>query len=369
MAPTNPNTRKKRAGILSLILIALLLLSGTYAWQYKQHKTTEGASYIDAVLKSVQLVDESVSTDSWTTGTELPKLLHVKNDGADGSAADTQRFEDVYVRISLKEYMERTNVGQVLYKNRLMINTSGDFISFGTKTEADTQYPNHTVVGLTNALSDAPRAKRYFIETKRDDPNGQYGNFMATKIVNEQEYITGGAWTEGSAKAAIPSKDTAKYPGDYHKDGKTEECDYTAIAWDGTKQDKAGNKNSSEFRKYVEIAFESDVEFLSDYGTGGSKSGTPPARGEYWLIDDITENCYAYWMNPLAPQSVTTKFTKSMKLLESPNGQHDDGTGTMADYPLNFYYALHADLEPTLRAYYAKDWKGMDADIESVLFP
>jgi hypothetical protein len=58
-----------------------------------------------------------------------------------------------------------------------------------------------------------------------------------------------------------------------------------------------------------------------------------------------------------------------MELIESPNGQYDDGSGNMVDYPLNFYYALHADLDPTLKADYAQDWSGMNTDIQDVLFP
>jgi hypothetical protein len=58
-----------------------------------------------------------------------------------------------------------------------------------------------------------------------------------------------------------------------------------------------------------------------------------------------------------------------MELIESPNGQYDDGSGNMVDYPLNFYYALHADLDPTLKADHTTDWSGMNADIENVLFP
>ncbi|MDR0519115.1 MAG: hypothetical protein LBG82_03570 [Clostridiales Family XIII bacterium] len=74
-------------------------------------------------------------------------------------------------------------------------------------------------------------------------------------------------------------------------------------------------------------------------------------------------------MQPLAPQAATKLFTESMELIESPNGQYDDGSGNMVDYPLNFYYALHADLDPTLRSDYAQDWSGMNTDIENVLFP
>jgi hypothetical protein len=394
MNTQTPNTRKKRAGTISLILIALLLLSGTYAWQYNQHKTTEAKASSNAVLESIQLVDDSDDTDGWQPGMELTKVLSVRNDGDDGSGI-TPRFEDAYVRIELKEYMECKNVGQEVYPNRLMIDENGKFIALedatvgadgsenlGTTIDVSSgTYDGHKAVKLTNALdATGPTDEKWFVETAKGDDNGQYGNFMTTKVTNDQLYITGGAWTAGSAKATVPSADTTTYPGDYHKDGKTEECDYTAIDWTGAaagyeNSANYSNPNTQLFREYVEINFSNNVEFLSDYTAGGSKAGTL-AQGAYWLIDDVTQKKYAYWMQPLEPgagaakpNATTAEFTTKMKLLKSPNGQYDDGSGQMVDYPLNFYYALHADLDPTLKADYAQDWSGMDAEIQDVLFP
>jgi hypothetical protein len=176
---------------------------------------------------------------------------------------------------------------------------------------------------------------------------------MVTKTTDVVEHIADD-WVAGSAMAAVPSSDTTTYPGDYHLDGDTEECDYTPALWDGTASDLASGANSQLFREYVEIAFDSDVRFLSD--------GDPIDQGPYWLIDDVTENMYAYWMEPLAPQTQTTDYTTEITLVASPNG--DDPAGVA--YPLNFYYALHADLDPTLQD---APWQGMDPTIEPKLFP
>ena len=133
MSTTGKKHGGKKKAAAALLIVALLLssLGGTLAFRdYKQHKTNEASNKMPKY--DVTLVENFKEKKDWKISDgELTKQISVKNTGlTDGT------FEEVYVRIQLKEYMDFKPMIIEETAERYMIDTSGAFIVFNSEAAA-----------------------------------------------------------------------------------------------------------------------------------------------------------------------------------------------------------------------------------------
>jgi len=334
--------KKKAAAIVAVILALLIAFGGTYAWRdYKQHKTNE-FSNTDAKYEAV-LVEDFKEKDKWRVSDgEIKKLISVTNTGS-----VSRGFEEVYVRIQLKEYMEITPIIFEETKDRYMVDTDGYYIYFASEAAARAAYPNapfDSVDGGYGLLKDAVSgAEGYFIPTKEKDANGQYGKYIVTKYEPDTGHPI--KVTPGIDRASEDAKKIHKHdvvangvdnePTSYRNG----ECDYRKYIWDGTtlsaQESPSTNQNvtatttNSPTMEYIKWILGTDVITLTEW-LAAPYNGEPVAK---WIIDDRTAEAdpWIYWGEALCPGQSTADFMKAVELIKQPDG--------------NFYYAIHTEMQ------------------------
>jgi len=312
------SVKKKVAALLLLAALLALVVAGTYAWKdYSQHKTNELSD--KAKKHDVALIEDFQEKKDWKVGDgPLTKKIAVKNTGSTATTGTTSGYEQVYVRIQLKEYMDMTPLKLVQTNDRYMINTSGDLIVFATQAEAEAAYPGHTVTYLTDAVS---RTSGYFVATQAGDPNGQYGKQVITEYdYGAKQFIVGDASLENARLDAAAK----------HNVDPNAECGYPVHPWTGTDLgDVLAQPGADHYIKWI---LGNDVVLLSDWNTPGSAHYHE--YGAFWIIDDSAANAadpWIYWGQALYPGEVTSDFLEAVQLSTQPDG--------------DFYYAIHTELQ------------------------
>jgi uncharacterized protein YjdB len=312
--------KKKVAATVAVVLALAIIAGGTYMWtDFSQHKTNEARSALSKY--EAVLIEDFEEEDDWKTSDgELKKEISVKNTGPVNSD-----YKEVYVRIQLKEYMEIAEIEIEKTSARYMIDTNGAYIVNTTsgepgKTALENAYPGHTVDWLTDAVSGVTA---WFVQTKEDDLNGQYGKHVVTKYdVSDSPFKV----TPGINRADDDAKKSEKHDvvANGEEPNRNGECDYRKYLWDGSYLTAAKNPTM----EYIQWNLNSDdVITLSEWIVAGEPSVAK------WIIDNTDGNAdpWIYWGEALYPQQVTTDFMKSIELIKQPDGQ--------------FYYALHVEME------------------------
>jgi hypothetical protein len=344
--------------IIAVTLAAGLLLGGTFAWtDYKQHKTNElGAGQLGY---DVRLIEAFKPNANWKLGEAQTKVIRVTNKGASSD------YENVYVRLALKEYMEIVPFGVVETAERFAVGTDGEYLVFDQlgsqltdehvydpttgkwhipnvswftppdySNEAsdwsewlnDNDYPTTNSADRLVYLKDMVTGDEgYFIKTENGDINGQFGKFVAVGL------------TDATAAPVIPNTVRAVVSADaevWHQLGTTAECEYPVHGWVDEQS------NTDLIRAYVEWTLGDEVIALSEW------DGDTVAK---WIYDDTAdyknfnpETPYVYWGEPLAPGETTPELLKSVKLIQQPDGA--------------FYYAIHTDMEAVSLNELAVEW-------------
>lgn len=353
-------TRKKAAGATALLLSAVMLVGGAFAWQYYgDHKTNVGES--GGLKYKARLVEKFDPNDTkeWNvTDPPVTKELRVSNPGKE-VATDNSVYGDIFVRLQLKEFMEFYPLTYVYTDERYMTRPdgaesvtgesaavekkSGAFYAFDTQADAqafadklDLEFGNGPHI-VKDVKMYGDTQERWFIQTKESDPNGVYGSFVLLDV--KVDKTTGRNIIESDAGIPIPAKadddQKSETDGGLHNDyniGESTatpngECLYTVHTWETGLYGYNVNANSAAnpkvtFEDYIELVFGNDVILLSNW------DGEPVNK---WVVDDSTSSGWVYWGNPLAPQEETSNLIEQIQLIRQP----DDA----------FYYALHADME------------------------
>ena len=216
----------------------------------------------------------------------------------------------------------------------------------GTELNIDSKYLPAGMVDAVNGLDDGELP--WYIQTKEDDPNGVYGNFILldaqvdnanprNMLIDEDE--DGVADFLGTPIPERADEDQKKSPDGLHDElidsavdvGYTipqlnGECEYTPHRWvDGMNQWDVNGPNNPSYFDYIEWVFGENVILLSDW------DGNPVKK---WIIDDRdagNNDGWVWWGYYLAPGEQTGNLLESL-VLAAPS---DDKT----------YYALHADMQ------------------------
>ncbi|MDR0884340.1 MAG: dockerin type I domain-containing protein [Oscillospiraceae bacterium] len=294
------NKKKVLAAILAALMCLVLLVGGTLAWRdLSQHKTNELAGG-DGNFYSVKLIDDFIPKDNWKQGETVDKKVSALNDGLTNG-----QFAPMFVRLQLKEFMEIAQRAQTFTPVRYMIDENGAFIYYATLAAAQSAYPNHTAAYLHDAIHNVDG---WFIQTKADDKNGQYGAFLCTAL------------TAGNPTPLLPGTSRQEAEADVnHQTKPNGECSYPVIAWeDAASAARVPNAVSD----YVAVNLGTGVWSYQQWVAAGS------AQTQKWVV---LPDGYVYWLSPLNPGARTGNLVESLSLLAQPDGP--------------FYYALHVDMD------------------------
>jgi alternate signal-mediated exported protein len=299
------------------------------AWQnFTQHITNEFTG--NAQKFDVSLTDDFQTMNDWKTYTPPIKSEISVTNPAKPNDSDAN---SVYVRMSIKEYMEIVMPEYVLTDARYMVDGAGRFIRFDTYYEAEAAYPDNVISGeLTEFLTGDTG---YFIESQKGDANGQYGKFAVTDISGYPTSLVSSAVRSGYADTIY--HDTV-YGIPYDPSNPRDECEYTPHYFGESTDDL-----TMPIHDYVQWNYPDDNFILfSEWLFTGSQ----PV--EKWIIDDITksEPYYIYWGQALDPGQTTSNVLDSVKLIRQPGGE--------------FYYAIHADMEAVSLEAMEEEWKSFN---------
>jgi len=286
------------AQVLIVLLVVALLTGATYAWQsFDQPKTNEfsgkGSAY-DVTL--VEKFDPDAATD-WEEGEDVDKTAYVKNMGE----------APIYVRLTLKEYMEIAPIAYEYSEQRYAVYSDttygsvGEFLCGNTYDDAILRRNHYGFTGEPVLLTDVFTGKSgYYVPTDWDDVNGQYGKKMVTAINN------------GSVIPVIPGTLKGDGSGFTADNGNENEYNWPKYAWDGS--------SNEVLREYITL----NLHHVVAYSAWNS------AMDPCWVYyDDNPE--YIYWSKALLAGEQTDLIIDGVTLAKRPGG--------------SFYYANRFDLE------------------------
>ncbi|QIK69362.1 hypothetical protein G7062_03205 [Erysipelothrix sp. HDW6C] len=300
---------RKQAAILTALLSGALLITGTLAWQdVSQHKTNKFTT--TSVEHNVVLMEDFEEVANWRKGQEIVKAVSVRN-GQETDTPESYIYDDAYIRVQFKEYMEIGNQTYTYNDQRLMVNDKGNFERFETVEKAQEflailgeETPSDArIVEIKGYFDDKEYA---YIATQQADKNGQYGKFLVIDA------------TQDDAESIVEGKVNQSHASDdQHQEPINDEDQYTVHEWSETGLGNA--KEDSPFLAYVKWKMGADVITLDSW------DGQPTAK---WILDTTSTQGWAYWGEALVhgtdisenPESVTSKILESVTLVEQPHG-------------------------------------------------
>jgi len=300
-----------------------MIVGGVFAWADNgQHKTNPitGNNLLDR--PDVVLVEDFEEPDDPPPGQEIKKELWVKNTG------DSR----LYVRLQLKEYMEISKITYSYSDQELLVDADGKFMQSAGTGAADLAsfklgldnmglvYEDSQIVTL-RAYGDT--IDRFYLATgETTNINGKYGK----RLLLDYDQADPRSLVEDVIRGSYES--TAD-----HKNHPTSECLYTPHLWndpppepENCGQGDDGNDPACGFHDYFGWKLGAPLTKLSEW------DGQPVAA---WILDDGSDEGWAYWGEALRPGENTAKLLESITLLQRPDGP--------------YYYAIHVDMQ-------AVDW-------------
>ena len=306
----NKNSAKKSA--VALMLLALGTTSASLAWRdVSQHKTNRFQT--TSVANNVVLVENFQQKTNWKVGESVAKKVAVRN-GQMSDDISSFTYEDGFVRLQFREFME---IGDQVYEysqKRYMVNTSGNFVKFETLALAQAFVNNpannigniERIEQVKSEFDDtrAPAGGYFYIATQEKDINGQYGKFL---IINSK--IDSNSSIEGTSG---PAKGE---PGVNHtQTGTPAEASWSVHKWDATNTD--GYAKESPFTEYVKWEMGTNITTLKNW------DGKSDAK---WIIDTDSEQGWVYWGQALSHsqeakvnESLTSNILESVSLVKQP---------------------------------------------------
>ena len=346
--------RRRTVGMIVLVVVIVMLLTGTLAWYNNhEHKTNE-ASYEQPARYDARLVEDYEAVDDWVvTDPPLTKEISVVNKGVpdDGQCS-------VYLRITLKEYLESCvetyiytddryivyNGERALWPGEITIEgvaagnetladcaaAVGRFVTFDTLENALAAFPGYSITNVgsdsvTPLVDLATGQSGFFIETRDDALDSQYGRPVITgAIISQATPLISGA---------VRASDDAEI---YHHDPYNGECNYYPLhlgyvfGWaDYADLLSPPHIGGNPFRQYVELVYGDVFISLTDFVDANNNNGQPVAK---WIYNDTDPtDPYLYWGQYLAPGVQTAYALEQVSLLER-----------FGDV---FYYAMHVDMD------------------------
>ena len=333
--------RRLLCAIGAAVVALSLLIGGVFAWaDNSQHKTNAVTGGNKMEPNDVVLVEDFEEPDEWPLDDELKKEIWVKNTG-DGQ---------IYIRLQLKEYMDIAKVTYAYTDELLLVDETGKFVASTGVTQAqldsfklaltnmgliyqDSQIKKYTAYGET--------AERYYLATDgTTNLNGKYGK----RMILDYSQAAAQSLVEGVARGTYEATDD-------HKNHPTSECLYTPHIWNGPALENCGQGDDSALYDGTGLGFHDYVEWtlgpVASLVKLSEWDGVPVAA---WILDDSSDEGWAYWGEALRPGERTDLLLQSINLIKAPDGP--------------FYYAIHVDMQAADLYQLTSNFDGMPQEIE-----
>lgn len=309
--------RVTRRIVFLFILVGIMSSSLSLAWRdVSQFKTNSMKT--TKVANNVVLIEDYQEKEDWSEGESIVKKVAVRN-GQDGDDLSKYVFEDAYVRVQFKEFLEIGKKTKQYSAQRYMVDEIGEFVKFKTLELAQKYLEDPVNSAPSDArieqmevypsLSDAPKGGYFYIASRLKNPYGKYGKFLTVgAIEGDYESVEG---PDGPQKGN---------PGAVHDfNGIAPESLWSIHKWDQNVRDHFAK--ASVFTNYVTWNLGTDVIPLNQW------DGQPSAT---WIIDTESDQGWVYWGQALKhgkdaeySKSLTSNVLESVKLANQPgSGAH-----------------------------------------------
>lgn len=342
---TFKQTGRARLIGLGLGLGLLCLMNGvsTYGFQDStQHKTNELATTLNH--RDVTLIGEDDLTsqlvNDWQPNQSLRREIRVKNGVKDSS----EKFEPLYVRVSLKEFLELMTEEKTYSTTLYLLDDAQKVRYFASKAEAE-QFvtANSLQASLTveQVITESATKKEgenfpgyWYLAVKGTLPTGLQGGrlVLKTTVTSKTSLIAGVDRADQDAR-------------DNHHAHSNGENDYTSHLFD---YDLSAFGASQAFEDYIALGFSQDVISLDDWLSSGAK---PVAK---WLVDTRNTNGWVYWGELLPADATTSNLLETVTLRDKAQGK-------------SVYYAINARLQAVDRNELAqtKNWQDLPPQLRN----
>lgn len=298
--------------VFTLVMLCIMTSTVSLAWQdVSQYKT--GTFKTSNVANNVVLIEDYQHKENWNVGDSIVKKIAVRN-GQDNDDNGEKTFENAYVRLQFKEFLETRKNQSQYSKQRYMVDENNEFITFNTLERAKVfvedplnKVPSDANIEQVKAypqISAAPKNGYFYIASRLKNANGHYGKFLTVgNVEGDYESIEG---AEG------PQKGNSGI--DHSQNANVAETSWSIHKWD--KNTGGDYAKASIFTQYIKWNLGADVILFDQW------DGKPTAK---WIIDNQSDQGWVYWGQALEHSSVaqvsktlTTNVLESVELKEQP---------------------------------------------------
>ncbi len=303
---------KKKTGYALILVCMSLLVTATFAVRdMAQHKTNRIQTTFSR--DNVVLIDDfnPMNAKHWKLNEVIDNYVFVRN-GQDEDDIDRYIYEDAYVRLQIKEYLEFVNYEYIYSDVRLMVDTQGNFIKYDTYDSLTTWMQENNVpqdariIELQGYYDDIPY---FYISTQYLDANGEYGKFLIMDRL-----------TDPGVSVVINQENQSLDAKVRHHDISNNEDLYTVHTW-SDKEYFSYADLSNPIPQYIRLHLGEDVISYDEWIASGAESV------QKWILDTNSEEGWAYWgeklvhNNRISVESMTAPLLESVELTKLLEGQ------------------------------------------------
>lgn len=303
---------KKKTGYALILVCMSLLVTATFAVRdMAQHKTNRIQTTFSR--DNVVLIDDFnlMNAKHWKLNEVIDNYVFVRN-GQDEDDIDRYIYEDAYVRLQIKEYLEFVNYEYVYSDVRLMVDTQGNFIKYDTYDSLTSWMQENNVpqdariIELQGYYDDIPY---FYISTQYLDANGEYGKFIIMDRL-----------TDPGVSVVINQENQSLDAKEKHHDISNNEDLYTVHTW-SDKEYFSYADLSNPIPQYIRLHLGEDVISYDEWIASGAEAV------QKWILDTNSEEGWAYWgeklvhNNRISVESMTAPLLESVELTKLLEGQ------------------------------------------------
>ena len=319
---TNSSKRSRKvATIITMILVAALLFTGTYAWQSISQQALNQAIGKAApaggrLHDDFEIMGENYGELSWRKDSEANKDIYVEN-------FEDQDGRDIFVRLRLYEYMEigqgaNLHPGEAGFADRAAVS----LIEGADREDYTTWAPR---VPSADPASDLFReywawnqgGQKTYMPTFNKDPFSKESDVKGDAI-DPQALQPGEV-----VNPTNPGGNNTYAPGaglhDYYETNDSYESQVKYWNWNLNNGDGSHSVTTTNETHTARPTLDAQIVLMADWD--GS-------IGSYWVLD---VDGWAYWAAPLAPETTTGLLLNSITLIQVPKEE--------------WYYGIFVDAE------------------------
>lgn len=345
-----PKRRRQTASVIAAVLVLAMLLTGTFAWQSISQQALNQAKgkteFAGGRLHDdFEVMGEDFGLNEWTDGATANKDVYIEN-----FESLKHGGKDIFVRIRLFEYMEvgtgaNLSPGDDGYDAR----EATSLVAGADRDDYTTWAPR---VPGANDDSDMFRSiwdwnmggQKDYMPTFNKDPYSKESDVKGDAV--DPQGVRPGEVPNTTNPQGSAAYDADAGLHDYFVTNPTKSAQVKTA-------DKDGNPviSPNPVEHEAKPTLDATVMTMEEWIAAGSN------MGPFWVID---EDGWAYWAQPLSPETATGLLLNSITLLDEPRGE--------------WYYGIFVDAQMATADSWKKDEAGggfyqpdLSSDAENLL--